>query len=184
MKYCVLFTAHQFPWGSGNVLFFCSSNPQASQAYCDTFLSCFCSFSIILFASVFFSCFFSGEIYLCVCFLSLFFGTVLWGQKVKKLACVKVIRSVALLNPRLTETFFVLWGLQNFFFSTPVPVWIFLGQSINFKFASIPVGSTKNDILQLARVKFLFFHFPLIFEMIIFSIIDPLKFGFKKNGKW
>ena len=35
MKYCVLFTAHQFPWGSGNVLFLCSSNPQASQAYCD-----------------------------------------------------------------------------------------------------------------------------------------------------
>ena len=38
MKYCVLFTAHQFPWGSGNVLFFCSSNPQASQAYCDIYL--------------------------------------------------------------------------------------------------------------------------------------------------
>ena len=36
--YCVLFTAHQFLWGSGNVLFFCSSNPQASQAYCDTWI--------------------------------------------------------------------------------------------------------------------------------------------------
>ena len=33
--YCVFFTAHQFPWGSGNVLFFCISNPQASQVYCD-----------------------------------------------------------------------------------------------------------------------------------------------------
>ena len=28
---CALFTVHQFPWGSGNVLFFCSPYPQASQ---------------------------------------------------------------------------------------------------------------------------------------------------------
>ena len=33
--YCVLFTVHQFPWRSGNVLFFCSYYPQASQVYCD-----------------------------------------------------------------------------------------------------------------------------------------------------
>ena len=39
MKYkvhCVLFTVHQFPWGSGNALFFCSSYRQASQVCCDT----------------------------------------------------------------------------------------------------------------------------------------------------
>ena len=33
----VLFTFHQFPWGSRNVLFFHSSYPQASQVYCDNF---------------------------------------------------------------------------------------------------------------------------------------------------
>ena len=36
---CVLFTVHQFPWGSGNVLFFCSSYPHASQVCCDTHYS-------------------------------------------------------------------------------------------------------------------------------------------------
>ena len=35
--FCVLFTVHQFPWGSGNVLFFCSSYPQALHVSCDTF---------------------------------------------------------------------------------------------------------------------------------------------------
>ena len=34
--YCVLFRVHQFRWGSGNVLFFCSYYPQASQLCCDT----------------------------------------------------------------------------------------------------------------------------------------------------